>query len=157
MQFDNLLDEKELSKAILDNDNIKAKMQSLARVAFNAELDTLSIDQVRTAILMDMACMPIKYTISAGSKRKTEVQYSTNDYYVAEEVDCSAYATVVQGVLDRSTSVEEMLTKYFDIKVAFLNLMKAKIGSKEELLRTMLREYEAKDGIPGQGRYSLSK
>lgn len=134
----------------------KDKLDILANSIYQTPLQSLDISKIKTLIMLDVSCIPEEITISAGSTRKTEIQYCTNNYHGSIKLSCSMYKEAV-ALIFTTADGSKCLQEYFRLKAGFYSLLREKISTNENFVRSCLRDAEIKDGIPPQGRFSDRK
>lgn len=137
----------------LNQDTLR-KLGVLSRTIFGKEIKDLDLENLGNLILVDMGTLQNSYTISASETRKTEVQYCTNNYTVSTVLDCSGILKSMTSIVESASSIEEALNRYYNLKSVFFSVMKEKLSTNEHYLRQCIREFEEKDKIAGQGRFT---
>lgn len=115
--------------------------------------DTITEEEIMTILSIDLTSIQSSFTLSSTSTRRTEQQYCTNSYVAGCAIDTSELKAELHIIYKNAANAAEAANKYFLAKDRFLSLLKVKLAASEGLLRDTLREFETKDGIPGQGRY----
>lgn len=136
------------------SEETKEKLGILARTIYQAPLASLDLGRLRSLVMLDISSVPEEITISAGSTRKTEVQYCTNNYHASLKLSCSFYKEAIALIFSTIADPAKCLEEYFKLKAGFYALLKEKINTNENFVRSCLRDAEVKDGIPPQGRFA---
>ena len=130
----------------------RSRITELAASVYNVDEETLTKEQIRNVIQMDMATFPTKLSVSAAATRPTEVKYSTNNYHTSIEIDLQKVDEVIRSNLAGIEDKGEVIEAYLAMKSALFNLIRIKHEGTENYLRELLDAAMTKDGCPKVGR-----
>ena len=140
---------------ISDNvsDDTREKITSMAAKVYDCSVDELTSEQLTDIIRLDLGITISKFSISASSTRRTEVQYCTNNYIAAMEFDCSGLSDNIMNIID-NTEEGKRIDRYVQLKATAYKLIATKYEGNEAFLRELLRTAETKDGVVAVGRFA---
>ncbi len=129
----------------------KEKLTALAQEAFSKPIESLTKEDIRILIQMDIATTINKLTVSAAATRPTDIKFATNNYFASMEIDIAGYSKIIKDILD-NVPEDKILDKYLDIKQVVYNMIRLKYESTENYLRSLLDSAITRDGCPKVGR-----
>lgn len=131
----------------------RASLENMSKSVYGVPAEQLTPEQIKEVIYLDLGTNVTKMTISASSTRRTEVQFCTNNYIAALDIDCSDIKESILFIL-KSTPDDQVLDKYIELKTITYRLLTSKYESNENYLRKLLRSAEEKDNVVGVGRFA---
>lgn len=129
------------------------QITAMSNALYQAPPDKVTIQSIINLLNVDLCSIPVEFTISAGSTRRTEIQYCSNNYHASEKIDCSYYQDTIRQQLSQIATIEEQINTFIDMKHLFMSTMEKKIANNEHFIRDIIRQAEVKDGIEAQGRF----
>lgn len=128
------------------------KLSALCEEVFDKRLEDLDEISLTELLALEMDCWPTKINVSATATRRTKIQYCTNSYFAAIEIDCSGTKETVLSIL-KQIPKEKKLDKYFELKRSFYKILELKYGSNEHFCRMQLNAAVQKDNLEDTGRF----
>lgn len=147
------LGELDISSITPDNEDVYSKLNGLAKRVYNIELTDLDETSIRDLISIEMSCWINKMNLSATATRRTDIQYTSNAYFCAVEIDCSAIKEIILNQLSKASGTD-VINRYVTLKKTFYEILEVKYTSNEHFCRTLLHKSIQRDNLEDTGRFS---
>lgn len=119
-------------------------MQHAKRILKVSDISELTADQVTTIFEMECRTMPSSLSIDIEETRPTRQQFANNRWSAGLSIDLSELMTYIK---DRIKNSSDPIEEYVNMNKMMSMFISMKYNNAEALLKELLREAEAKDGI----------
>lgn len=123
----------------------KQKLLDLAQKVFDKSVDTLTKEDLKMLLTMDMSLSFNKITVSAAQTRPTSKKYATNNYHASLDISLDKVMPIVLEKMD-TVPEAQLIDKYLELKSVVYNMIRLKYESTERYLRSLLDSAAKKDG-----------
>ena len=131
----------------------KDKLLGLGETIFGKDRKDLTKSDIKMLVQMDMKMIISKLSLSRSGTRTTSLQYNTNNYFVAMDINISGVFEIVNTYLE-TVPDDKLIDEYLLHKNTIYNLIRVKYASAEEYLQNLLNTAMKKDNCPTPGRGS---
>ena len=141
------------NEIIITKKDTEAKLNQLAQKVYQKDVSELESRHKRDLVMMDIGMIATECTVSGAETRTTAQRYNTNNYMASFKLDLHGAVDYTRRVMEE-VPADKLIDRYLELKATLYTMIAVKWEGHEQLLRSLLRTAEAKDGIDPIGNRS---